>query len=109
MRIQGQERGNKTVKNIYQCEKCLKIFDTWKECFDHEDNAHVEPDSYRVKPIRYLSDDVECCGCGPNPHIYPLDIHVPMSNGAVVQYTFDRVITDIPDIPDIPKPEAVNE
>lgn len=87
------------MKNLYQCDKCLKIFDNWEECFEHERAVHVEPESYSVKAVRYLPEDMDVAGIlRPNSHLYPMDIHVTMSNGAVVQYTFVQVITGIPDL-----------
>ena len=77
----------------YICELCGEEFSDFHEALNHEAD-HVRPDNYLTKPLRYLSKDVDCVINDPRP--YPLEIAVPMNDGALVQYTFDRVITPAP-------------
>lgn len=77
---------------FYKCEKCGQVYDSWDKCFYHEQD-HIVPEAYAVKAGTYLPDDYptdEILCADPRP--YPLDINVPMTDGALVQYTFNRVI-----------------
>jgi hypothetical protein len=87
----------------YICELCGEEFTDFQQALDHEyhDKVHIGPDVYQVKPLRFLPKDVSCCSETDDPRPYPLDISVPMADGALVQYTFDRVITPAPS----PEPE----
>lgn len=88
----------------YVCELCGEEFTDFQQALNHEyhDKAHVRPGVYQVKPLRYLPKDVSCCSELDDPRPYPLDISVPMTDGALVQYTFDRIITPAPP----PEPES---
>ena len=77
-------------KRLYVCELCEEEFSDWDECWAHED-AHIKPDVYGITPMNYLPPKN-----GEVPQPYPLDIRVPMRDGAMVQYTFDRIITPAP-------------
>ena len=76
----------------YICEFCGEEFSDFHEALNHEAD-HVRPDNYLTKPLRYLSKskDVDCVINDPRP--YPLDIAVPMNDGALVQYSFVGIIT----------------
>jgi hypothetical protein len=92
----------------YICEFCGEEFTDFQQALDHEyhDKVHIGPDVYQqVKPLRFLPKDVSCCSETDDPRPYPLDISVPMADGALVQYTFDRVITPAPS----PEPEEAEE
>jgi len=87
----------------YICELCGEEFSDFQQALDHEyhDKVHIGPAVYQVKPLRFLPKDVSCCSETDDPRPYPLEIAVPMADGALVQYTFDRVITPAPS----PEPE----
>lgn len=91
------------MKTIYICDLCGKQFNDWEECWDHEKN-HITPEAYSVKPVSYISDNGE-------PVTYPMDINVPMTDGALIQYIFYKIVT--PASQPVPEPgpekEAANE
>lgn len=92
------------IKTLYICELCGEEFENFHKALDHE-ASHIRPDNYLVKPLRYLSKDVSCCSELNDPRPYPLDISVPMNDGALVQYTFDRIIVPAPQL----EPEDAEE
>ena len=78
------------IKTLYICELCNEEFSDFHEALNHEAN-HVRPDNYLTKPLRYLPKDAHCIINDPRP--YPLEIAVPMADGALVQYSFVGIIT----------------
>lgn len=80
-------------KILYVCELCEKEFSDWDECWTHEE-AHIKPVAYGVKPFNYLPPNHLSHGEDPQP--YPFNVRVPMNDGALIQYTFDQVITPAP-------------
>jgi len=86
----------------YICELCGEEFTDFQQALDHEyhDKVHIGPDVYQVKPLRYLPKDAHCVINDPRP--YPLDIAVPMNDGALVRYSFVGIITPAPP----PEPES---
>lgn len=80
----------------YYCELCGEEFLDHGEALSHEfhDEVHVRPNVYRVKPLKYLPPKSAHSGNDPRP--YPVDVAIPMADGALVQYTFKRVITPPP-------------
>jgi|GEM_PF-1682928 len=76
----------------YLCEFCKQEFGDMNQCWDHED-AHVKPTAREVKPVSYVPPEDSLCPSDCDPRPYPLDIKVPMSDGAEVQYTFERIIS----------------
>ena len=90
------------IKTLYICDLCDEEFSDFHEALNHEAD-HVRPDNYLTKPLRYLSKDVDCIINDPRP--YPLEIAVPVNDGALVQYSFVGIITPAPS----PEPEEAEE
>lgn len=78
---------------IYKCETCGAEFDDWDKIVAHEEK-HVNPIAYKVTSLRHIPDHAEC-NPEQDPRPYPLAISVPMTDGAVVKYTFDRVLQGV--------------
>ena len=87
------------IKTLYICELCNEEFSDFHEALNHEAD-HVRPDNYLTKPLKYLPKDAHCMINDPRP--YPLDIAVPMNDGALVRYSFVGIITPAPP----PEPES---
>jgi len=78
----------------YICELCGEEFTDFQQALDHEyhdDKVHIGPAVYQVKPLRFLPKDAHCIINDPRP--YPLEIAVPMNDGALVRYSFVGIIT----------------
>lgn len=72
---------------VYVCEKCGKEFKGDVEaCLDHEEKDHTGPGSLwdEVKNPVYLEI----------ASYYPDTVEIPMKDGSVVQYSYDRVIEE---------------
>jgi len=66
----------------YICDKCGRQYDSYLECFRHEHEYHVEPKYYHSpEPTLYVEDGK-----------YPVRVNVKMMDGAMVEYTYRRVI-----------------
>lgn len=73
------------MRTIYECELCGQDFEDYKECIEHE-TAHTKPIHLSgAMPVGYRNIAEDAAQ-------YPSNLHVKMSNGAVVSYRFAEII-----------------
>lgn len=76
------------MKTVYYCDCCGEAFESWQKCDEHE-NSHVQPKYQRAEIpegsySRYVSVPEQ---------VYPQIITLEMTDNAVVEYIFSRLVS----------------